>query len=476
MCCAGGVAVTDDTDKTGREEIEEKRSGTLPTSHDITSADGKHKQRTEEELTNEGIQLPWLNRFLGTTYANFLMRTPTKICVMLVYAGLLAGAVYGILRLEEGLDTANLAPDSSYYRDFEAKFDKDFSEIFGPTVQVAVDETLDYTQQSVRDDYDNLITKFRNNKFFVTDENFVISWLDRFVGFLSDQSIDVASLTMTEFIERLQNDFFAEEGYQYHAADVVISSDNTRITASRFFVQTRGLDNAVEEKDMMLDAREIADDYKWDVEVFAPGFIFFDQYVVILDNTLQNLGIAVGAIAVVSLVLLPSITAVLWVTLATVSICGMVIGYMSLWGVSLDSVSMINLVMCIGFSVDFAAHISYHFVASPSTDSNENARDALGALGTPIVQGAVSTVIAVAALSTASTYIFRTFFKLVFLVMLLGFFHAMAVLPVVLSTLNCNRCKKKSEVSDSRANTPSKEPQRSRQANGEAFDNPAMRP
>ena len=154
----------------------------------------------------------------------------------------------------------------------------------------------------------------------------------------------------------------------------------------------------------------------------------------------------------------------------------MVIGYMSLWDVSLDSVSMINLVMCIGFSVDFAAHISYHFVASPSADSNENARDALGALGTPIVQGAVSTVIAVAALSTASTYIFRTFFKLVFLVMLLGFFHAMAVLPVVLSTLNCSRCKKKSEVSDSRANTPSKEPQRSRQANGGAFDNPAMRP
>ena len=227
---------------------------------------------------------------------------------------------------------------------------------------------------------------------------------------------------------------------------------------------------------MMLDARDIADDYDWDVEVFSPGFIFYDQYVVILDNTLQNLGIAVGAIAVVSLVLIPSITAVVWVTLATVSICGMVIGYMSLWGVSLDSVSMINLVMCIGFSVDFAAHISYHFVASPSNDSKESARDALGALGTPIVQGAVSTVLAVTVLSTADTYIFRTFFKLVFLVMLLGFFHAMAVLPVVLSTLNCNRCTKKSEVSDSPKESPVKESKYAQRAPENTFDNPAIEP
>ena len=124
--------------------------------------------------------------------------------------------------------------------------------------------------------------------------------------------------------------------------------------------------------------------------------------------------------------------------------------------------------------MDFAVHISYHFVASASTDPNESARDALGALGTPIVQGAASTLIAISVLSTSTTYMFRTFFKVVFLVMVFGLLHAIAVLPVVLSTLNCSRCNKKSKLSENKAKTAAgafecaiREPQY-------AFDNPAM--
>lgn len=37
-------------------------------------------------------------------------------------------------------------------------------------------------------------------------------------------------------------------------------------------------------------------------------------------------------------------------------------GYMTWWGVRLDGVALINLIMCIGFSVDFSAHICYHYL------------------------------------------------------------------------------------------------------------------
>ena len=505
MCCAGGSprAADDSGDRTATERTATERTTTERTAADGTatelskkqnsgdtpfnstttpSAGDERRRRTHEELMNDdGIQLPWLNRFLGGAYADFLMRAPTKATVMLVYACLLAGAVYGIVHLKEGLDQADVAPDDSYFRDFYRKYTRDFTKIYGPIVHVSVDDTLDYTDPTVRRDYSALIQKLQENKYFVSG-GFVISWLDRFVDYLGNKSIDVDSLSMPEFITKLKNDFFTNEDYRYHLLDVVISSDNTSITASRFFVQTRGLADSVEERDMMLATRRIADDYKWKVQVFAPTFIIFDQYVVILANTLQNFGIAVGAIAVVSLVLIPSITAVVWVTLATVSICSMVIGYMSLWDVSLDSVSMVNLVMCIGFSVDFAAHISYHFVASASTDPRENARDALGALGTPILQGAASTLIAVAALSTSNTYIFRTFFKLVFLVMVLGLLHAIAVLPVLLSTLSCKRsyAKESKERTNSRGaaatthNVAASAECVQQETGGNAFDNPAM--
>uniref|UniRef100_A0A915D804 Uncharacterized protein n=1 Tax=Ditylenchus dipsaci TaxID=166011 RepID=A0A915D804_9BILA len=39
-----------------------------------------------------------------------------------------------------------------------------------------------------------------------------------------------------------------------------------------------------------------------------------------------------------------------------------VLGYMALWGVNLESVSMITIIMSIGFSVDLSAHITYAYV------------------------------------------------------------------------------------------------------------------
>lgn len=62
-----------------------------------------------------------------------------------------------------------------------------------------------------------------------------------------------------------------------------------------------------------------------------------------------------------------------------------VLGYMALWDVNFESVSMITVIMSIGFSVDLSAHITYGYIKmSEYKNENDKAIAALETLGWPV--------------------------------------------------------------------------------------------
>ena len=77
------------------------------------------------------------------------------------------------------------------------------------------------------------------------------------------------------------------------------------------------------------------------------------------------------------------------------------------------------------------------------------------ALGLPISQGALSTILGVLGLYLSPSYIFVTFFKMVFLVIVLGALHGLFLLPVLLSLFGPssykNSCRGGRHQSESRA-------------------------
>ena len=64
----------------------------------------------------------------------------------------------------------------------------------------------------------------------------------------------------------------------------------------------------------------------------------------------QCLAGAAGAMFLVCLVFIPNPLCSLWVTFSIVSIMSGVMGFMSLWGVDLDIITIAYLVVCIGLS------------------------------------------------------------------------------------------------------------------------------
>jgi predicted RND superfamily exporter protein len=89
--------------------------------------------------------------------------------------------------------------------------------------------------------------------------------------------------------------------------------------------------------------------------------------------------------------------------------------------------------MSIGFSVDYSAHVTYGYVISKKGTPRERIRETLSALGWPLTQGAVSTILAVVVLANIPAYMIITFFKTVFLAIVLGLLHGLIFLPVTLS-------------------------------------------
>ncbi|XP_078573965.1 patched domain-containing protein 3-like [Branchiostoma floridae x Branchiostoma japonicum] len=310
---------------------------------------------------------------------------------MIVFVGYLGVAIWGCVQLMEGVQLSKLAGDASYVARFLDQDDRYFSE-YDVRVAVVVTEKLDYWDPDVQDQVEKMLE------------------------------------------ECLRDRFLNVQGFTKYSHDILFNEDGTEIIASRFFVQTKQIDGTLKEKNIMTKMRELASGASVEAIVYHPAFVYYDQYIAILPNTLQNLGIATGAMLVVSLFLMPHVVNAVWVTLAIASICTGVLGFMTLWSVNLDSVSMINIIMCIGFSVDFSAHIVYSFVTAKESSRDARAVHALYSLGVPILQGSISTILGVAALSMAPSYGFRTFFKTVFLVIVFGLVHGIVFLPVMLSS------------------------------------------
>uniref|UniRef100_A0A8C6TFC8 Patched domain-containing protein 3 n=1 Tax=Neogobius melanostomus TaxID=47308 RepID=A0A8C6TFC8_9GOBI len=374
---------------------------------------GGYNRMTEKEQGEP------MSIFFERFYGPFLTHKSIKILVFVIYAGYLSVSLYGCLTIKEGLDLRNLALDNSYITDFYQNQNQYFSE-YSCNVMVAVKQPFPYWNENEFEKLNSCIETFEDLQYV----NSTQAWFLAFQQYADETSLNMS--TQESFKGSLSQYL---ELHPIFRQDINLTEDN-EIQASRFFLQTR--DRTVV-KDAMLGLRKAANECPLELLIYHPAFIYYDQYTVVTDNAIQTIIIAVIAMLAVSLILIPDLICCICVAFAIGSVVVGVVGFMSLWGVSLDSISLINLVMCIGFSVDFSAHITHAFVSSPKSDPNKKAIDSLANLGYPVLQGALSTILGVVVLSVAGSYIFRTFFKMVFLVILFGLVHGLMFIPVFLT-------------------------------------------
>jgi len=375
-----------------------------------------------------------------TPCLNFI---PMKILIIISFGLYLAVAILGILGMEEGLELQNLAMKTSNiipHFSAEGKYFRDHPF----RIQIAIIEELDYHNKDVQEQVMTLISELEESKYITNNPKFRQSWLHEFLTITEENFLIFNITTKDQFRTNLI--LFLEEADQL-SSDVKFNDGATEVEASRFFLQSERIDNPQTEMLMMVQLRKILSNYPFDVIAFNPNFYMFDQFLEVFDNTIFCVLLCGIIMSLVILIFIPNKMCVIWVTVTVMSVEVGVVGLMSFWGIKLDVISMIVLIMGIGFSVDFSAHVSYHYLAAEDgSTSAERLAHCLYALGPPILQGAATTILSVLPLLRHQSYIIHTFSKMIFLVIFLGLLHSLLLLPVLLTIFgpsSSDKAKKK---------------------------------
>ncbi|GFR62703.1 patched domain-containing protein 3 [Elysia marginata] len=270
-----------------------------------------------------------------------LMLTPVRMLVLLLFAIYLGVAIWGCTTLKQGLDLKNIVLTSSYFYKYQAWLQTDFGEWI-PVSFVTVGAKVYSSAEALKNMQDLLSAVHKHPSM---DPDVESCWLTslaktNFYNTSSDSA----------FISGL-HEFLAQQTRFYN--DVVFDSTNETIIASRCHASSTWLIDSNDEKAVMNGAREIADASPANVFAYAEAFVLIEQYVTILWSTFKTVGSTLAVMLVVTIVFLPQPVIVGLVMFQVIMILVGVFGFMAFWDLTLSSVTMVLLIMSVGFSVDF---------------------------------------------------------------------------------------------------------------------------
>ena len=428
-----------------------------------------------------------LQRFIRKVYAPALLNRQVKVAVITIFLGFFAAGIALLPEVPLGLDQKIAIPEGSYLIDYFKDLETYFST--GPPVYFVtrdVNSTARVQQQAICGRFStcdefSLSTVLeqeakRSNVSYITGAS--AAWIDDFFLWLNPEiggeccmehgkicfeNRDPAwNITLSGMPEGSEFIHYVDKwlksptsascplnGKAGYGTAVIVDQKDTTIPASHFRTFHTPLRTQSDFISAYASARRIADEVSKsqniDIFPYSKFYVFFDQYASIVHLTGILLGSALGLIFLITSILLGSLATGLVITVTVSMIIVDILGTMAVSGVSLNALTLVNLVICVGISVEFCAHIARAFMF-PSRSVMETAKNkfrgrdarawtALVNVGGSVFTGiTITKFVGVCVLAFTRSKIFEVYYFRVWLSLVVwAALHALVFLPVMLS-------------------------------------------
>ncbi|XP_011865983.1 PREDICTED: Niemann-Pick C1 protein-like [Vollenhovia emeryi] len=427
------------------------------------------------------------------TYTPFLMKTPVRIVVIAIFVAVLATHIIVLPQIEVGLDQKLSMPEDSYVLKYFQYMEDLLS--MGPPVYFVLTEGLNYSKREVQNiicggqgcNADSLYTQI-----YSAAKQSSVSYLSKAASSWIDDYFDWSTISAC-CKYYANNDSFCPHTNPCKPCKIIIDQNSSRpdetsfrkyipyfvsdvpdekcakagrasyfdainyyydefgltdVNDSYFMGYHTPLKKSADWYEALRAARIISENItnmindakvsNQTVQVFPYSvfYVFYEQYLTIWEETLSSISLSLAVIFVVTLFLTGlSLFSAAIVVLTVLMIIINLAGLMYWWNISLNAVSLVNLVMAAGISVEFCSHIVHSYITSAAMTRIGKASEALSVMGSSVFSGITLTkFVGIVVLAFAKSQIFRVFYFRMYLgIVLFGAAHGLIFLPVLLS-------------------------------------------